>query len=365
MNLPGGFSPVNFVKEAASSVPGSPNRGRDYNVFSEYSVAGGDRDPVGGGLVGRDPTYTPQVQGQNTDQPSQTGGGGDTRPAPVDPYARWGGQAAFNALRGGFTTQQENERGAARQSLTDIGNTYDQKTRDWLNTLEDEQGGINTRSAQNALNLRQSMQNIVRGIQQGIKSGNVALAGMNALSSGAADAIARAYARIGNNQTGEARGEAAEMANLIGLDQTKLNRTRREGEADLNTYRDTETGRVRSDFSSKLNTLRSNAQQQGVGDVVNTGLVDQVIGEAMARLQAIDAQRSQRLGGIQAWTPEQVMQEALRMEQAGQVGEAFSVTGPNVSYGGGQGGVMTNQVPIYLRNRDELETVPTARSRRD
>lgn len=83
-----GFSPVNFIKEVASSVPGSPNRGRDYDVFTDVSVKGGDRNPAGGGIVG------PQVKGAYTTSvgsaPARSGVAGDVT-VPGNSNAAFGG----------------------------------------------------------------------------------------------------------------------------------------------------------------------------------------------------------------------------------------------------------------------------------
>lgn len=381
--LPGGFSPTQALKQAGdwAGVYGDNRQGADYDVFSEKSFDGGARDPAPGtgGFFGGDQgavnpgwVQTPSggyvlganTQGAGNGGSAPAGGGGG---APADPYARWGGQAAFNAQKGAFVNKSGDYREEASSSLRDKGNTYDQTTRDWLNSVEDTQGGLNRRSGQNALNLRTSMANIVRGIQDGIKSGNVMLAGMNALSSGAAEAIARAYAKVGNRQTGEARGQAAQEDEAIALEQANLGRTISDKTKDLDTYRDTELGRVRSDFSSKLRGVQDSANAGGYGSVVDMNVVDQVLNEAIGRMAQIDQMRQQRLGGIKAWTPEQIMEEAIRMENAGQAGNAFTVNGADVNYAGGgtpTNGAPVSNLPIYLKNKDQL-AVPGSARRQD
>lgn len=381
--LPGGFSPKEALKQVGdwTGVYGDDRQGADYDVFGDYSVDGGVRNAVddrglgigGQGQVKPGWVQTPSggyVLGANTQGAGNNpagGGGGGGGAAPVDPYARWGGQAAYNAQRGAFQNRSGDYRNEASTALRDKTNTYDQTTRDWLDSVEDSQGGLNRRSSSNALNLRTSMGNIIRNIQDGIKSGNVMLAGMNSLSSGAAEAIARAYAKVGNRQTGEARGQAGAENEAIALEQQNLGRSIANKSKDLDTYRDTETGRVRTDFSTKLRGVQDQANAGGYGEVVDMGVVDQVLNEAMARLQQIDAGRNQRLSGIKAWTPEQIMQEAIRMEQQGQAGNAFSVEGANVNYGGAQnmGGAPITNMPLFLKNRDQLSVTPRQQKRRD
>lgn len=377
--LPGGFSPTQAIKQAGdwAGVYGDNSQGADYDVFSERSFDGGARDPAPGtggwaggsqGAVNPGWVQTPSggyVLGANT---QGAGNGGTTQVAgATDPFARFGGEAAYNAQRGAFQNRSGDYRNEASTTLRDKTNTYDQTTRDWLDSVEDSQGGLNRRSSSNALNLRTSMGNIIRNIQDGIKSGNVMLAGMNSLSSGAAEAIARAYAKVGNRQTGEARGQASAEDEAIALEQQNLGRSIQNKSKDLDTYRDTETGRVRTDFSTKLRGVQDQASAGGYGSVVDMSVVDQVLNEAMARLQEIDAGRNQRLSGIKAWTPEQIMEEAIRMEQAGQAGNAFSVEGANVNYGGAQnmGGAPISNMPLFLKNRDQLSVSPGQQKRRD
>lgn len=360
MDLIPGINVGNAFRQVGSYVGLAPKG--DYDVLDSYT----NSDRAGQQQVNWLPDVTsgtqlygaqPQVLG------ADTGGGGNnpssTYTAP-DPYARWGGQAGYNAARSGITTSQNNYTGAARQSLTDTGNTYDQKTRAFLGDLETGQGDINNGTAQNQLNLRQSMQNIIRGIQSGIRSGGVALAGMNASDSGASDALARAYAKVGNDQSGEARGQAATVNEDLQRKQGQLNTKKNEGVGDLNTWRDTETGRVRNDFGSKLDALGVSADGQGMGGTVNRGLVDQVLNEALGRLSQIDQSRDTRLAGVQQWSPDQIMQEALRLESLGSPGQAFSVTGPDVNYGNAipNNGAPLGQLPIYVKGKDDLAVVP-------
>lgn len=378
MTLPGGFSPTQALKQVGdyAGVYGDNRQGADYDVLSQRSFDGGARDPVAGtggfwggqqGQVNTGWTPTPSggyVLGANTGSPSPTPNPTPTpnNPTPVDPYARWGGEAAFNQQKNTYGTSANNQKSGAQTQLRDVGNTYDSKTNTFVDDITSGQGELNRGFAGNELNLRRSMQNIIRSIQNGIRSGGVALAGVNASDSGAADAMARAYAQSGNQQTGEARGQAAEGFEELQRSQGTLNSKRSRGEQDLGTFRDTETGRVRSDFGGKIDALSADAQAQGFGDVVDKSVVDQVLGEALARLSQIDQGRQQKLGGVKQWSPDQIMKEAIRMDELGQAGNAFSTTAPNVNYGGPSlNGAPLGQLPIYVKGRDDTPLIPKAR----
>lgn len=387
MRLPGGFSPVEAIKQAGSYV--NPTGGvADYDVFSDVSFQGGVREPTEtqGGLVSWGPqgqvkgTYQEGDWGGYNERSSQTGNntqntgeaGGDSGRGSVavekDPYAKWGGEENFNALQDQYRQSAQGYRSGAQTSLRDVKNEYGQKSRNFTNQIKDSQSEINREKANNQLNLRQSMQNIIRGLQTGIRSGGVALAGMNAMDSGAAKALARAYSEVGNQQTGEARGLAADEFAELQRSQGALDRTREEGLSDLDVWADTETQRVESDLSNKLQTLEAQARAEGLNGVVNTDMVDKVVSDAIAQLAQIDQTRTQGLSGVNAWSPDRVMQEALQLEQAGQVGNPFSVTAPNVSYGQGNAplrGAPLGRLPIYAKGKDELGIVPTRAVRDD
>lgn len=376
MTLPGGFSPTQALRTVADKANPFDGTDTDYNVFSNLEVSGGARDPgysqtgqlnpgwVLGANNGANFVGTDGGGATPTAAPTGGGGGGGGNNVVADPYARWGGQAAFQAKQNNYGVSKNNQAGAARQSLTDVGNTYDAKTNTFINDITGGQDQLNRGFAGNELNLRRSMQNIIRSIQSGIRSGGVALAGVNASDSGAADAMARAYAKSGNQQTGEARGQAAEGFEELQRQQGSLNTKRNQGEADLGTYRDTETGRVRGDFGGKIDALAADAEANGFGGVVDKSVVDQVLGEALGRLAQIDQRRQGALGGVRQWTPDEIMKEAIRQDELGAAGNAFSTTGPEVSYGQGVplNGAPLGQLPIYVKGRDDTPLAPKAKT---
>jgi len=388
ITLPGGFSPTQALKQAGdyAGVYGDNSQGADYDVFSERSFDGGARDPVegtggfwGGAQGAVNTGWSPSasggyVQGPSTTTPTQptnnnnNNAGYNATQAAQKAAAQAAQKAAAQkaqedaALRQGYQTSQGNYQQGARTSLTDIGNEYDVNARNFLNSMSDQQGEINQGNAQNQLNLRQSMQNIIKGIQTGVRSGGVALAGMNASDSGASEALARAYAQSGNRQTGEARGSAADQFAELQRSQGVLNRTKDEGFADQDVWKTTETNRVKTQLSGELQALAAEAQGKGINGVIDTGSVNGIVQNALDRLQQIDQANAGKRAGIKADTADQSIDKAVQMEQAGAVGNAFNVTGPNVSYGGQGGaglkGAGASQMPLYVKNKDSLSVVP-------
>lgn len=369
MNLPGGFSPISAIKQVGSIV--NPTGGvADYDVFSEKSVMGGVRSPANGALIGpQAPVTTPGWQPES----NATGGVptaqfGSVQGATITPAQVAAQEAA--AAQAAATTQKRNNFGAtaggyvagAQTGARDVVNGQRNATEEFLNGIRTGQEGINTSAANNQLNLRQSMNSIVNGLQTGIRSGGVSLANMNASDSGAADAMARAWAKVGNNQAAGVTGEAAAVDEDLQRQQGALQLSKEQGERRLDTTRDTEVNRVRNDLGSKLQLLRAQADAEGVGDAVDTGAVDRVVAEAIAQLAGIDQMRSQGLGTVRATTAQEAAAEAARLDALGQAGKIFNIADANTSWGtaGGatQGVPGVQGLPIYTRRNDDQQVAP-------
>ena len=270
----------------------------------------------------------------------------------VDPYARWGGQSGYAAQKSSFDASANSVAGGARTGFGDVVNEYDTKNKTFVTDQKEGQDAINRGKATNQLNFRRSMQNIVKGVQNGVRSGGVALANMNASDSGAADALARAYAKVGNEQSSEVAGETAMQFEELQRQQGQLQKNREDTGTEFETWKATETSRIRQDFSDKMALLQAQAQEKGMS--VDTSMVDQITNDAIARLSQIDQQRQQGIAGVQSWTPEQIMAEAIRLDQLGQGSNPFKVAAPEVSYGSNRMGAPMSQMPIYMRGREDV-----------
>lgn len=374
MTLPGGFSPTQAIRQIADKVNPFDGTNTDYNVFSEKSFDGGARDATGavqpGWVLGANGGYNYTAPAATTAPTAPNTTPTNTNSDPATIAAQQATARADAAKRAGYSVSANNQTGAARQSLTDVGNTYDKNTNTFVNDVTTGQDTVNRGLAGNELNLRRSMQNIIRSIQSGIRSGGVALAGMNASDSGAADAMARAYAKSGNEQSGEARGQAGTAFEDLQRQQGALDLKRNQGEADLGTWQNTETNRVRGDFGGKIDALAADAEANGMGGVIEKSVVDQVLNEALSRLSQIDQSRQQKLGGVKQWTPDEIMAEAIRQDQLGAAGNAFTTTGPEVSYGGNTGmpinGAVMGEMPIYVKGKDQgISSIPLTRTKQE
>lgn len=358
-----GVNVGNLFRQAGSFVGLAPQA--DYDIFDNQTISGREGQTnvlpgtpgFGQKVEAKRPVVNPNPDPNPNLNPNPT-----PQEQPVQYNGRWyasagQAQAAQRAdLERGYRTSQTGYRDAATQQATDVRNKYQNDTQKWLATLQNTQDEINSGLANNALNLRRSMSNIASGIRQGIKSGGVQLANMNAVDSGAAEAMARAYATMGNQQAGDANNEAALAANELGTQQVKLNRDREEGIAGFDREREAELSRIRGDLHNKLAALDAEAASKGVNGVVDMNIVNAVVNQAVAQLAAVDNIRKQRLGGISAFDAARANQEAARMDEMGMEGSSpFSAGTEGIAFGqGGESpmGAATSQLPQYARDEN-------------
>lgn len=322
--------------------------GQDADWIPGVSVAGGDRNPTSG-FIG--PTAT--LQSTSNPKPNPTPPTGETPQQQAQRIAAQQEAKRKNQLRGQYTSAFNNERDAQAQALREYGDQYSDANNAVVNKFRTGVEGINKQAAQNELNLRQSMANIIKNIQTGVRSGNVSLAGMNASDSGAADALARAYARVGNNQSAEANSQAATVTDELRQQMGQFAKERDDSLASLNTGRDTKLAGIRQDFASKIDSLFQGAEGEGLGGIVDKNVVNSVLNDALARLTSLNSQRDNQLSEIKQWGQPQIAEEAARLQALGQTGNAFQVADPTVQYGGSNSPVSNGGLPIYVKGRED------------
>lgn len=279
------------------------------------------------------------------------GGGG----VPVGPTAAEIAETnRINSLRATAGIKRSGIETGAQQSLTDNRNTYGNDSQGFVNGIRQGQNTINSGRTNNALNLRRSMAAIASGVRQGMRSGGVDLANMNALDSGAADALSRAWARAGGQQAGAANNEAQLKDNSLNTEQTNLDLQENQGLGKLAQWRSTETSRVSNKLWNDLQTLEAESAAGGAGGVVDLAVRDRMINAAAAELDAIDRATNAALSEIRGLTAAEVAQQAFAMEQAGaQVENPFAVEAIGSGLQRGVDGAPIGQFNTQPRYRDD------------
>ena len=267
-----------------------------------------------------------------------------------------GGNAVAAKAAAAKKALQLNVQGAqagSKQAARDTANKYRTDVQSFLDTTEAKQNQINTDRTGAKLNNIRTIASIVNAVRNGLKSGGVTLANMNASDSSATDALARAYAKEGNGQTADANNDYTLADNALVGQQALLDRSKQDSLGNFDSFRDTEIGRIRGDLTNKLQGFDAAAQADGAGGGVDMGIVDQVIAEAISQLSQVDQMKQQRLGGIQGKTADQIAADAQGMNTAGAAG--------STPFTAGEGGIdLTTQDPAA-----ENTTNPIAIKRKD
>lgn len=305
-------------------------------------LQGGDGYPIQGGA---DPTgYTGVLGASYT----------------VDPYAgtKWGSTAGRNSAINTNNVSRDNLAAGAGTQYGSAGTQYDQSARNLITGAADTQAEINTNRAKNSLNLRRSMTNIAGGVRQGLRSGAVSLANTGASDSGAAQAMADAYGKIGNEQVAGAENEKALADEALQVQQTKLDRDLDQGIIDLQTWKVNTTNNISQKLSSDFATLNAQAQADGLPGI-DTGVANTLLTNALTTMAAVDARTAGERANIRAWDKGAVEAEAARMDKTGVSGTpAFSTGGADLfqpgqmsNTGGATSGAPITQIPLTVRRR--------------
>lgn len=268
----------------------------------------------------------------------------------------------INVKQGGYE-------GDARSTAQGNRMTYNNNAQDFVTNIRTGQNTINSGRINNALNLRRSMASIASGIRDGIRSGAVNLSNMNAMDSGASEAMARAFAKQGNDQAGSVNNDAQLKENELATTQTNLGMQREQGLGRLKSWRDGKVNEISTGLYQKLAELDATAQGEGINGGVDMGIRDRIVSEASSALDQVDAMTQGELAKISGLDYGQVQAEASKMDAAGAVASnPFSVETGNVQFG--QPGSTVPGAPIgpigtTPRYRDEEQYPIAAWNKKD
>ena len=195
------------------------------DVYVSTRQGGGSVGMMYGGLAG--PTDTNEGTVGTVVNNTDTGGttyirrSGPAR-APVDPYAQWGGKAAYDNKRSGFANQKAGILNSANSAAQQRGLEYKQGILDWGLGARESQQAIDNRGINAEMAKSQGINGILGMVRRGISSSGVMLANKNAGDSSAAGALATAYGDIGRRQASGVNNAYGLERNQIDMEQANL-----------------------------------------------------------------------------------------------------------------------------------------------
>lgn len=332
-----GLNVGNIIKQGKSFFGAAPVG--DYDIFDNVTISGrsGQTSLAPGDNFLKDIPARP-VDNQTPQDP------GSPEVTQNQIYAQQAAQAratAQNNARRNAGVKQAGFESEGRTLANGSRQQYNNDAQDLVTGLRTGQNTINSGRVNNALNLRRSMAGIASGVRQGIRSGAVNLANINAMDSGATEAMSRAFARQGNSQAGQVNNEAQLKENELTSTQQNLDIQKNQGLGRLKGWRDNKVNEISSKLWQNLQELDASAQAEGVGGVVDMGIRDRVVTEASRALDEVDAVTQRELssiGGLDAGT---VQAQASQMDAAGALAtNPFAVEASTVQFGQPEGNAL-------------------------
>lgn len=268
--------------------------------------------------------------------------------APVDPYAQWGGQANYDALRNQYATQKSNIYSTSLDAANQGADKLNRSILDFLDSNRLGQSKINNQAVQNDLARRQGQSGVQGMVSRGLRSGATMLANKNATNSSATEAIAKAYGDLGRREMGKVGNQYALGQNAVQQAQDEFGVQQASGVRGIQGSKNDILNGIVSEARNQLASLDSQIAGASLPDRINIEAEKEAIRQqALGRLQQYDAQLNEGLAGIKASTPEERRTKALELQNLGQVADNsfdYTTQAPAQFQGTGQ---FASNLPLF------------------
>lgn len=256
----------------------------------------------------------------------------------ADPYAKYGGYAAYQNLVNNFASQKGNIGTTALEAAQNQGLTLKNNILDLVDSLKVGQQGIDNQAINALLAKMQGTQGVMGMVGRGIKSGGVMLANKNATDSSAAQAIANAYGDLGRRELSSVGNQFGVAQRGVEQAQANLDMQRNSGVRKIQDSKQQFINGIVSDARNKLAQLDADMANASLPDRINIeqekeGIKNQVINT----LQQYDQMLNEQTSGVQAMNDQQRQSQAYQLMNQGQAPEnafQYSTEAPAVMAGG-------------------------------
>lgn len=274
-----------------------------------------------------------------------------TYSAPVDPYAQWGGKAAYDAKVNSIMGQKDSWYDSFGSNLANKGISYNSGILDFLDSLGQGQKTIETKAAKNELAKMTGQSGVLGMVGRGIKSSGVMLGNKNAGDSSAAGAIANAYGEIGTREMANV-GNQYEMGNKdIALMQGQQDLQEKQGARKIDESKQMYINEMLSSANQAFSSL--NAQLEGASLPQRIAIEQEkqrVKDQILNSLKGYDATLATGRANINPGSGEARRTAAIGMRDAG-VGlgaDAFNFTSEAPMQMQGQQAPAGSGLPLYM-----------------
>lgn len=304
-------------------------------------------DPAQGKFVSSNSSQDPTYNSNPTS--SQFDGSGNRVSAPVDPYAQWGGQAAYDSQVNEINTGKSNALNSATASQDASLRGGRSNILDFIGGAQSKQQGIDQSRANAQFSLQEGKGDIMDMVGRGVRSGGVMLANKNAGSSGAAGQIARAYGELGNREARDVGNQFALENQGIDLQQNELNTGFDTQKRKIDEFKVGQAEEIAGTARNALAALEATRMGASLPQLFAIDQEVQAIKDAtMAKLGELDSLLQTERGKINPAGQQQTMAKANEMRTAGTGGPQMFNFNTNAAQMQNAGpSVAGAELPIY------------------
>lgn len=271
------------------------------------------------------PAVTTTRQGATT---NSTGGSGTNTGATVtrssngttntyvDPYARYGGTAAYNRLVGDYDAAKGVAYGSIGDKTQAGANAYGSSILDYVEATKQGQKGIDAKTVNNELARKQGSDGITDMVSHGVRSSAVRLGAGNASASSAAEQLAHAWGENGTQQMAGVNNQYELGANDIKSQQDAFDSTSNTNLRHIQESKNVIVNGIVDEATQALAALNSQAAYASLPQRVNIEAEKaRIRSEALGKLQSLDGQLTNSKPA--AISHEDALGQAFQLNSAG------------------------------------------------
>lgn len=284
----------------------------------------------------------------------QTNDNWNTPPPPPDPYAKWGGRAAYDNMRSGFANQKSSILNSANAAAQQRGIEYKQGILDWGLGAKESQQAIDNRGINAEMAKSQGMKGVLGMVSRGIRSAGVMLANKNAGDSSAAGALAAAYGDIGKRQASGVNNAYGLEQNQITLDQQNLGARNALAMQKFEDSKQTVVNSIVSEAENNLAALDAQIAGASLPDRIAIEQEKQNIrNNAMAQLTQYDAELAKQRAAANPTSIDARRAEASRLSNMGKASNMDFGYTTDVPAQFQDTGPFASELPIFTYGRNK------------
>ena len=303
-------------------------------------------DSALGKFVSSNPSQDPTANPNPTRSTFDSSG---NRVAAPDPFAQYGGKAAYDAKVGEINQGKQSVLDSANMSRDAQFNTGRSSILDFIGGARQQQDTIDQKRANAQFSLQEGKGDIMDMVGRGIRSGGVMLANKNAASSGAAGQIARAYGELGNREARDVGNQFALENQGIDLEQNNLATGFETQKRKIDEFKISNTDNIVNSAKADLQALEARRIGASLPELFQIDQLTQQIKDAtMAKLGELDSLLQSERAKINPMDNQQVMAKANEMRTAGTGGPQmfnFNTNATNMQTTGAP--IAGAELPIY------------------